>query len=235
MTKNLMTIIYAAFIVMSAGVCFSCNSDDDDNDANDTGKDKSMHEYVDLGLSVKWATCNIGASHPEEYGYYFAWAETEPRTGDSWNYDWDTTPYSLSRDSDHVTWSKYTGSDGKTVLDTSDDAATVNWGSPWRMPTRDEFEELINKCKWTITTVNEVEGYMVTGTNGNTIFLPAAGIRDGSNLYLHAEGGIVTYWSSSLRASYPSCAYNLEGTYLAFLGCYYNSRCCGRSVRPVCP
>lgn len=225
-----MTIVYAAFMVMSVGVYTSCVSDDDEDGI--LGKDDVWHEYVDLGLSVKWATCNIGASSPEEYGYYFAWAETEPRTGDSLNYDWGTTPYSLSKDHDHMTWSKYTGSDGKTVLDTSDDAVTVNWGSPWRMPTRNEFEELINNCTWTWTTVNKVEGYMVTGNNGNSIFLPAAGYYDGPSLYRMGMGGY--YLSSSLNTDCPA-----QACYLFFYSAYYvwsgNFRYYGQSVRPVCP
>ncbi len=188
--------------------------------------------YVDLGLSVKWASCNLGASRPEEYGHYYAWAETEPRTGDSWNYDWNTTPHVLSGDSwEDVTWSKYTGSDGKTVLDPEDDAATVALGSPWRIPTIDEVNELLNKCKWTRYTYNGVEGYMATGPNGNSIFLPATGWRYKSNTLNAGVYGIC--WSSSLYTDDPRNAYGLS-FYSGGSSWNFDSRHYGLSVRAVC-
>lgn len=166
-------------------------------------------DYVDLGLSVKWATCNLGASSPEEYGNYYAWAETEPRTGNSWNYTWSTTPYYLSGDSyDNVKWSKYTGSDGKTVLDAEDDAAAIALGFPWRIPTLDEMNELLNNCTWTWTSMNGKTGYKVVASNGNSIFLPAAGWCVGASLYNTGSNGY--YWSSSLDTSDPNYGYGLH-------------------------
>ena len=190
------------------------------------------HEYVDLGLSVKWATCNVGASKPEEYGDYFAWGETQPKD----YYDWLT--YKWCNGSDDETQTKYcTNSsygtvDTKTVLEASDDAATVNWGGAWRMPTKAEQDELRNNCTWTWTTQNGVDGYKVTSkSNGNSIFLPAAGYRDDSDLYY--EGSCGYYWSSSLDTDYPDCAYILyfESGHLKWPS--YDRRR-GRSVRPVC-
>ncbi len=190
-------------------------------------------DYVDLGLSVKWATCNLGASSPEEYGNYYAWGETTPRTGSSgssWYYDCDTTPYCL--DSSGDSWSKYSGSDGKTVLDPSDDAATVALGAPWRMPTLDEIVELKEKCEWTWTKMNGKNGYKVTGPNGNSIFLSAAGRRYGSSLY--NPGSYGNYWSSSLNALEPHYACSLDFDSAGY-DWYYNYRFLGLSVRPVRP
>lgn len=195
----------------------------------------SQVEYVDLGLSVMWATCNLGASSPEEYGNYYAWAETKPRTGSSWNYDFKSAPYRLSGKSyKNVKWSKYTGSDGKTVLDPADDAATVVLGSPWRMPTADEMKELLDKCKWTWTTMNGNKVCKVVGPNGNFIFLPAAGYRLGSSLLYAGTNG--NYWSSSLSTAYPYYAYYLGfvlRTHSLIRDWYYDNRCNGKSIRPV--
>ena len=182
------------------------------------------HGYVDLGLSsgLKWATCNVGANAPEDYGYYFAWGEVEPKT----TYNWDTYKY---YDDSNLT--KYTSNDSKTVLDPEDDAATANWGGAWRMPTKAEQDELRNNCTWTWTTQNGVKGYKVTGPNGNSIFLPAAGCVDGGALFDAGSDGY--YWSSSLYAGNPHGAY-----YVYFTSDYvdwgYGNRCYGLAVRPVC-
>ena len=125
------------------------------------------HQYVDLGLSVKWATFNVGATSPEEYGDYFAWGETEPKETYSWaTYKWcDGTDANIT---------KYNTIDGKTILEPTDDAAQVHRGDKWRMPTKAECQELIDSCTWEWTTSNNISGYRVTGPNGNSIFLPAA-------------------------------------------------------------
>ena len=186
---------------------------------------------VDLGLSVKWASCNVGATTPEEYGGYYAWGETEEKSDYSWStYKYcnggfnSMTKYCKSRD--------YGTVDNKTTLEPEDDVATVKWGGTWRMPTRAEQQELINNCTCTWTTLNGVNGYRVTGPNGNSIFLPAAGHRDGTEVYSRGSNGY--YWSSSLGSSYSDYAY-----YLSFNGGYYflnyRGRYSGRTVRPVCP
>ena len=157
------------------------------------------HEYVDLGLpsGLKWATCNVGATTPEEYGDYFAWGEVKPKT----TYNLDTYKYY-----DGSNFTKYTGSD-KTVLDPEDDAATANWGGAWRMPTKAEQDELRTKCKWDWTTQNGVNGYKVTGPNGNSIFLPAAGWMDEGTLYDAGSFGFC--WSSSLYSGDPYLVYGV--------------------------
>ena len=142
-------------------------------------------EYVDLGLpsGVKWATFNVGATQPEEYGDYFAWGETEPKEL------YDESTYS----------------------EKEEDAATANWGSEWRMPTQAEQDELRTECSWTWMTENDVNGYKVVGPNGNSIFLPAAGYCSGSSLYNVGHKGF--YWASSLYTGNTSYAYYLSFTY----------------------
>ena len=171
------------------------------------------HEYVDLGLSVKWATCNVGANSPEDYGNYYAWGET--------------TTKSTYTESNSKTY-------GKSINDIKGnvqyDAARANWGGDWRMPTYSEQEELLDNCTWTWTTRNGVNGYNVEGPNGNSIFLPAAGYRGGSSLYLAGSYGY--YWSSSPHENVTNNAY-----YLYFFSDEHrmssNLRYCGQSVRPV--
>ena len=184
------------------------------------------HDYVDLGLpsGTLWATCNVGANSPEEYGDYFAWGETETKT----DYSWDTYKFTTDGGS---TFTKYTETDGKTTLDPEDDAAAVNWGGKWRMPTDDEWTELRENCTWTWTSLNGVNGYEVTSkTNGNSIFLPAAGRRNNDNLDKAGNDG--RYWSSSLYLFYPSRACYV---YISSDNVNRGSsgRCYGLSVRPV--
>ena len=193
---------------------------------------------VDLGLTsgLKWATCNVGANAPEEYGDYFAWGATAPQ--ESNYYYWDTCPFRTSGDSwDNVKFSKYNTSsdygpiDNNTVLDPEDDAATANWGGTWRMPTIEEWQELLDECTWTWTTQNGVNGRLVTSnTNGNSIFLPAAGYRYNTGLGLAGSDGY--YWSSSLSTDYPYRACYVD-FYSDYYGWGYYYRYDGFSVRPV--
>ncbi len=187
------------------------------------------HEYVDLGLSVKWATCNVGATTPEGYGNYFAWGETEPKTTYSWStYKWCNGSYDTQ--TKYCTSSSYGTVDNKTVLDLADDAARANWGGAWRMPTDEEWTELRENCTWTWTTLNSVNGYEVKGSNGNSIFLPAAGYRyDGD---LSSAGNFGYYWSRSLNPDNPGSAWSV-GFYSDYVGRYSSSRYGGLSVRPV--
>jgi len=198
-----------------------------------TGKENG-HEWVDLGLSVKWATCNVGASSPSEYGSYFAWGETSPKS----DYSWKNYKFRVSGDSyDNVTFSKYNtksdrGSvDNKTSLDSSDDAARANWGGKWRMPTKVEFDELKSNCTYTWTTQGGKNGYKVTSKkNGNSIFLPAAGYRRGTSVYYAGSYGL--YWSSSLYTDYPHYAWRLLFGSSDF-STSNDNRYNGFSVRPV--
>ncbi|MBQ7945571.1 MAG: hypothetical protein IJ280_02495 [Bacteroidales bacterium] len=191
------------------------------------------HTWVDLGLpsGLKWATCNVGATSPEEFGDYFAWGETVPKD----NYDWSTYKYlngSSSTFTKYNTDSSRGSVDNKTTLELSDDAAHVNWGGKWRMPTKAEQDELRNNCDWTRISFNGVIGYDVKGPNGNRIFLPVAGYRDGTSVCdLFSLGGC---WSSSLKESEPGYAFNL-GFYEGSIDWYYNFRSNGRTVRAVCP
>ncbi len=156
--------------------------------------------WVDLGLSVKWATCNVGADSPEEYGDYFAWGETSPKSDYSSS---NSATYGLSNS--ELQSQGYIDSEGN--LTAQYDAATANWGGSWRMPTSAEIQELIDNCTWTWTTYNGVKGYNVEGPNGNSIFLPAAGYRFGSSL--NFAGGWSSYWSSTPYENAAGIAYGL--------------------------
>ncbi len=190
------------------------------------------HEYVDLGLpsGTLWATCNVGAESPEEYGDYFAWGETTTKS----TYDWSTYKYcngTSTTMTKYCTNSSYGTVDNKTTLESADDAATVNWGGDWRTPTTAEYQELSDECTWNWTTLNGVNGYRVTGKNGNSIFLPAAGSLSSSYPYLAGSYGY--YWSSSLRSAYPydACDFDFDSDE------HYTDRAdryVGQSVRPVC-
>ena len=162
-------------------------------------------QAVDLGLpsGIRWASCNVGATTPEGYGYYFAWGETESKK----DYSWETYKYANVGEFYHHKFTKYctdasSGDNGfidnKTVLEPEDDAATANWGDVWRMPTDAEWTELREQCTWTWTAQNGMNGYQVASkTNGNSIFLPAAGFRDG-NAAPYVAGRRGYYGSSSL-------------------------------------
>jgi hypothetical protein len=180
--------------------------------------------WVDLGLSVNWATCNVGATTPEEYGDYFAWGETSTKE----TYDEDNCPtYGLSIS--QLQSQGYIDSEGN--LTPQYDAARANWGGTWRMPTKAEQAELLNNCTWTWTTYNGVKGCNVEGPNGHSIFLPAAGNRRGSSLY--SAGSYGYYWISTPHDNnFDSNAYYLY-FYSDYQDVYYNYRYCGRSVRPV--
>ena len=197
------------------------------------------HEYVDLGLSVKWATCNVGASKPEGYGDYYAWGETSTKS----SYTWGDYRFRTSGDSyDNVKFSKYNTDssrgtvDNKSALDLSDDVARVKWGGSWRMPTKSEFQELRDNCTWIWTTLNGINGNMVTskknGYTSRSIFLPAAGWRN--DTVLNYAGSYGLYWSSSLSTDNPDGA----GYLIFYSGSHSRSnnyRYSGQSVRPVCP
>ena len=191
------------------------------------------HKFVDLGLpsGLLWAETNIGAETAADDGNYYAWGETAPQSTN--NYNWASYKYGSSSSN----LSKYNSSDSKMVLDKDDDAAYVNWGSSCRMPTQDEFSELLNSdnCTWTWTSQTtssgaSIDGFKVTSTtNGNSIFLPASGYRNLGNLNDHYSG---RYWSSTLSSGYADCAYCL----IFYDGSLYydnDDRCGGHTVRPV--
>ncbi len=166
------------------------------------------HEYVDLGLSVKWATCNIGASSPSDYGDYFAWGETTVKYGETEEIDF------------------YGDIGGVSLYD----AARAKWGKTWRMPTENELDELIEKCNWKWAKENDCYGYRITGTNGSSIFLPAAGYRPDEDTYSQGSNG--HYWSSTPDGSNTNYAFYIHfGSEDFFTD--WGIRDSGRSIRPV--
>lgn len=182
---------------------------------------------VDLGLSVKWGSCNHGASRPEECGVYYAWGETETKA----DFSSDTYRWPIFKCWFDWLYAKYNSSDKFIGLELPDDVAHARLAGRWRMPTDAEWTEIREKCIWIWTNRNGVNGYKVTSKiNGNSIFLPAAGGCNGISLYDAGSRGY--YWSSSLNTSYPNNAWSI----------YFNScsqdranyaRYNGFSVRPV--
>lgn len=215
-----------------------------------TVKKESSIEAVDLGLpsGLKWASCNLGAAKPEEYGNHYAWGETEPyysslspliwKDGKSSGYSWAS--YKWCKGTEH-TLTKYCFDssygyngfiDNKNSLDLEADVAHVTLGGSWRIPTKDNLDELRTQCTWTWTTMNGVKGMEVVGPNGNSIFLPANGGYPRPDL---SEPGVRDYyWSTSLSYR-PDCGMSFiiyqEGTkWYSLYG-----RCSGQAIRPVCP
>lgn len=204
-------------------------------------------EAIDLGLpsGLKWASFNLGASKPEEYGDYFTWGDTEPyytldpvtlkvtakegKTGFNWaSYKWCMGSYNtLTKYCDNSSYGYNGFTDNKTVLDPEDDAAHVNLGGSWRIPTEEEWTELRTSGRWHFTSQNDVHGIEVTGPNGNSIFLPAAGFNFAS------FGSYGLYWSSSLVTDGPSCAFSMDYLALQTVRWRANIRSDGYSIRPV--
>ena len=189
------------------------------------------HEWVDLGLSVKWATCNVGATSPSDIGIFIAWGETVAKN----DYSWSTTRY--CNDSKGYSFSKYNTKSGqgtldnKTRLELSDDAARVSWGGRWRMPTSAEFEELMSNCTFKWTSQDGIDGCLFTSKkNGKSIFLPAAGRK--YEKYHDSYGPFGRYWSSSLNRDSPNHAMFLFFSSSSFsTNSYY--RYFGLPIRPV--
>ena len=201
----------------SYGDEMSFTTEEEDEEGCEPDGEIAGYYYVDLGLpsGVKWATCNVGASSPEDYGDYFAWGETSPKA----EYTWENSVTFGEQMSDISGNAQY-------------DAATANWGGSWRMPTNDEMQELVDHCEWEWTEVNGVNGSRVIGPNGSCIFLPAAGARGGSSLYNDGDHGY--YWSSTPDdGGDDNSAFYLgfdNGYGLVF---WYGNRYDGMTVRPV--
>ena len=225
----------------------------DDTPGTDTGKAPAGVVAVDLGLpsGTKWANMNVGAEKPEDYGLFFAWGETTGYTSDTsdgrlfdWaSYKWMNTglsfwtqvnKYQVADGQTSACWYDSNGNfigDRKSTLELADDAARANWGGQWVMPTYDDMRELLDNTTSEWTTLNGVNGRKFTSkTNGNSIFLPAAGWRGGSSLDYQAQSG--DYWSSSVNPSNSGNARYL-GFYSGNAGTYSNDRVYGFSVRPV--
>ena len=206
-------------------------------------------EAVDLGLpsGLKWASFNLGASKPEDYGDYYAWGEIEPyyssqdpltwKEGKEAGYNWESYNWCIGS---RRTMTKYCSNseygyngftDTKTVLDSEDDAARVHLGGGWRMPISSEWTELREKCTWTLTMQKGIKGYLVSARNGNSFFLPAAGFRDETGLI--DMGSLGYFFSSSLDTNTPNDAW---GVYFnsEYVDIYNFGRSYGLSIRPVC-
>lgn len=201
-------------VVATMFVCVSTKAQ------SDNGRD-----YVDLGLKVKWATCNIGATRPEEYGDYIAWGEIEPKGEYTLFSYFDTANLGETYRYYHYQ------SGGHQILEKDEDAAHERWGKNWRLPSNKEQDELREKCTWKWTQLNGVGGYEVTGPNGNSIFLPAAGYRYDYQYNLEV-GNVGVYWSRSLSYNHSGRAmvldFNPKG-----VSWQDRSRYLGCSIRPV--
>lgn len=189
---------------------------------NQPKTEENGHSVVDLGLSVGWATCNVGATTPENKGEYYAWGETSVKKSYSWK------NYRYCKGSPNLIF-KYNKKDKKTTLDMEDDVANAKWGGKWRMPTPEEFKELKDNCIWEEVVINNENVFKVTGPSGNSIFFPR------TNLYDVYKGD---YWTSYISYYYDHCATMVELSRVARL---YNvsvtncTRCDKLTVRPVCP
>lgn len=214
--------------------------DSDTNQSAVSNNEKTTHDYVDLGLSVKWATCNVGADKPEDNGNLYAWGETEVKEQYTVRTSkWGSMPFSLKK---YNINSEQGTVDNKTTLDLEDDVAHVTWGGNWRMPTREEMDELHDNCTWEWTTLNGVNGYRVTskkqGYTDRSIFFPAAGYK-ANGFYEYGRNG--NYWSRSLMTDPYGDGSVICGTAAcirfnnnqANIG--WEDRMAGLSVRPVCP
>lgn len=196
-----------------------------------------VHEYVDLALpsGTLWATTNVGASSPEEYGDYFAWGETQPKNVYSWStYQWCNGSLETLTKYCSISEFGYNGYvDTKTELDPEDDAATANWGRAWRMPSLDQVQELIESCTCQCTTKNGVWGMMFTSNyNGAILFFPAAGMYQNSQV--DNAGGLGLYWERTLNTSGPYGAGNMNfGITRASVINGSHGRSLGVSVRAV--
>ena len=230
MRKTALTLFTAAALILACG----CTKPDEPDNGGGNNDPVTNYGYVDLGLpsGTLWATHNIGADNPEDFGSYFAWGETLPKDKYSWNtYLYcNGDYYTLTKYCDNPNYGNNGFTDTLTTLLPEDDAATANWGEDWRMPTISEWVELYENTNQTWTTENTVYGRKFTATNGNSLFLPAAGYRNGSGLYGTVSDGY--YWSSTFCTDSPYNAW-----YIYFLsdeyGTYNLGRYRGRSVRPV--
>ena len=221
--KKVFSILIGAFVI-AAMVC--CG--DKDNDSSTDGG------WVDLGLpsGLLWASCNLGADSPEGYGNYFAWGETQSKD----LYDWSTYRYCTAEGDSLLTLTKYNTSeaygtvDGLTTLQPGDDAAAARL-SGTRMPTREDWEELLAGTVAQWTTQNGVAGYRLTAPNGNSLFLPAAGSSNGAELV--AAGVFGFYWSASLYTDSPDDAWSFSFLSGADSIGSFGYRSDGQSIRPV--
>lgn len=237
--------IAVIMLIVAAAMVVGCNKPDaPGNNGNNSGQNDSIgnhngaldgHDYVDLGLpsGTLWATCNVGADTPEDFGDYFAWGETMPKEV----YDWKSYQFGGFAH-DRYELNKYcTDSscglngfvDNVLFLEPVDDVVRANWGSDWRMPDRDEWEELLLNTTSTWTTQNGVEGWCFTASNGKCLFLPAAGYYWEENL----NAGLGLYWSSMINKEFPYRTWGIHFNPYQCHICGSSDRNRGQSVRAV--
>ena len=263
--KKTLKAIAAVMLSMAMVFAVGCKPDNESDDGDDNGGgggndtptivdnggngSLNGHDYIDLGLpsGTLWATCNVGAGVPEANGGHFSWAETVDKTDHVDQLNWVGYQYSAAETNSEKRLTKYCSvaeygnngfTDELTALQPSDDAATVNWGEGWMMPSVAQFEELMEVCSGTRTYLNEVEGFQFTSPNGQSIFLPLAGRYMGDSYwsYMFTRG---EYWTRELNVEYPYSAKIFGWDAIGYAndddfmqsGCY---RCYGISVRPVC-
>lgn len=198
--------------------------------------DVADSEFVDLGLSVKWAKCNIGATREDQYGSYFAWGETKTKT----IYDWNTYTYcdsSRNKLTKYCT-DRYDGKDGftdnKNFLESGDDAATVLKGKSYRLPTYDDYLELSDNCTWEVVVEHNHRGYKITGPNGNSIFMPATGSRSGQTR--DDVGTSAYYWLGQCdNSSAYAIHFDFSNSYFYSHNVTTSGRANGFTIRPVLP
>lgn len=226
--------IHFCVVCLFPFLMLSCGSEDEPNAGGNSGgsQQSGNHDFVDLGLTsgTLWATTNIGAQRPYEVGGYFAWGETAQKSIYDWNtYKWCNGDYNkLTKYCSNSSFGKV---DNKTELDLADDAAYVNWGSKWRMPSQEQLDELRVECNWQWTSMNGVNGYLVKSKrNDVSMFLPAAGWHYASDLI--SVGTNAIYWSRTLYTDNPECACSLFFD-SNNVDPYYWSKSGGRSVRAV--
>ena len=180
----------------------------------------SAGQVVDLGLSVYWASCNLGAEKPEEYGEYYAWGETKPKSS-----------YSIANYSYFNNDTKVYTDIGEDISGTEYDAATVNLGADWRMPTKDEMQELIDNCIWEWTQINGINGYKATSKiNNNSIFLPAAGKYYSGTIIIYKNEDL-EYWTANKSDAEHS--YFVDKGILSTGWMHGTLKYGGLSIRPV--
>ena len=242
--KRFTKAIVALMLTLTALFAAGCTKPEDPNGGNNVSGTYNGHTFVDLGLpsGTLWATCNVGADTPEDYGDYFAWGETMPKD----YYDWSTYQYCTGGYYEypfHNMFTKYcskilSGYNGFTddlnILLPEDDAATANWGTGWRLPTEAEWWELYYNTTGALTSQNGVYGLLFTAANGNSLFLPAAGWRHQGGLNYPSDDGL--YWSSLLDRGYPEDARGFAFSFSFYTVSYYvgsGYRSGGRSVRAV--
>ena len=230
---------------MVAGCFVACEDDGiksfDDSDIKkdsdfwnvpyDTSGTASGHSYVDIGLSILWSTCNIDATHPLMPGSYFAWGEISPKESYTWeSYSYCDKYHKLTKYNDKIASGSNNFTDSVMTLRPEDDAAIQNWGNGWRMPTKEEFDELRNECTWQWVNDASANYYKVTGPNGKSILLPACGCIKDNKRIMYMENGCL--WSSSLSIKIPEHGYELTqystGFWIGSADRFY-----GEPIRPV--